>query len=61
MPEVRKTVAYTLLGDLPELGGLTRKQIAALTGVPHSIETMVACEANGASARAGPERVPRST
>ena len=27
------TVAYTLLGDLPELGTLSRKQIAALTGV----------------------------
>lgn len=33
MPGIGKTVAYTLLGDLPELGSLTRKQIAALTGV----------------------------
>lgn len=33
MPGVGNTVAYTLLGDLPELGSLTRKQIAALTGV----------------------------
>jgi len=33
MPGVGKTVAYTLLGDLPELGTLNRKQIAALTGV----------------------------
>lgn len=33
MPGIGKTVAYTLLGDLPELGTLTRRQIAALTGV----------------------------
>ena len=33
MPGVGKTVAYTLLGDLPELGTLDRRQIAALTGV----------------------------
>ncbi len=33
MPGIGKTVAYTLLGDLPELGKLTRRQIAALTGV----------------------------
>lgn len=33
MPGIGKTVAYTLLGDLPELGDLDRRQIAALTGV----------------------------
>ena len=33
MPGIGNTVAYTLLGDLPELGSLNRKQIAALTGV----------------------------
>lgn len=33
MPGIGKTVAYTLLGDLPELGSLSRRQIAALTGV----------------------------
>ena len=33
MPGVGNTVAYTLLGDLPEIGTLNRKQIAALTGV----------------------------
>lgn len=33
MPGVGKTVAFTLLGDLPELGTLNRKQIAALTGI----------------------------
>lgn len=33
MPGIGKTVAYTLLGDLPELGDLNRRQIAALTGV----------------------------
>lgn len=33
MPGIGKTVAYTLLGDLPELGTLNRRQIAALTGV----------------------------
>jgi transposase len=33
MPGIGKTVAYTLLGDMPELGNLNRRQIAALTGV----------------------------
>lgn len=33
MPGIGNTVAYTLLGDLPELGRLSRRQIAALTGV----------------------------
>lgn len=33
MPGIGNTVAYTLLGDLPELGTLSRRQIAALTGV----------------------------
>lgn len=33
MPGIGKLVASTLLGDLPELGSLNRRQIAALTGV----------------------------
>ena len=33
MPGIGNTVAYTLLGDMPELGTLRRKQIAALAGV----------------------------
>lgn len=33
MPGIGKTVAATLLGDMPELGKLTRREIAALTGV----------------------------
>lgn len=33
MPGIGKTVAYTLLGDMTELGSLNRRQIAALTGV----------------------------
>ena len=33
MPGIGNTVAYTLLGDLPELGALNRRQIAALSGV----------------------------
>jgi len=33
MPGVGITVSHTLLGDLPELGSLGHKQIAALTGV----------------------------
>lgn len=33
MPGVGEVVVNTLLGDLPELGQLTNKQIAALTGV----------------------------
>jgi transposase len=33
VPGVGDTLAYTLLGDMPELGELNQKQIAALTGV----------------------------
>lgn len=33
MPGIGPAVVNTLLGDLPELGNLTNKQIAALTGV----------------------------
>jgi len=33
MPGIGPTVVNTLLGDLPELGNLTNKQVAALTGV----------------------------
>ncbi len=33
MPGVGATVASTLIGDLPALGALSRRQIAALTGV----------------------------
>jgi len=33
MPGIGPVVVNTLLGDLPELGELTNKQIAALTGV----------------------------
>ncbi len=33
MPGIGPVVVNTLLGDLPELGALTNKQIAALTGV----------------------------
>lgn len=33
VPGVGPTLAYTLLGDMPELGELNQKQIAALTGV----------------------------
>ena len=33
MPGIGLSVASTLIGDLPELGSLSRRQIAALTGV----------------------------
>lgn len=33
MPGIGPAVASTLIGDLPELGSLSRRQIAALTGV----------------------------
>jgi transposase len=33
MPGIRATVSQTLLAELPELGQLTRRQIAALTGL----------------------------
>lgn len=32
-PGVGNTLAYTLLGDMPELGSLNQRQIASLTGV----------------------------
>jgi transposase len=33
MPGIGNSVAATLLGDLPELGSLNRREIASLTGV----------------------------
>ena len=33
MPGIGNTVAATLIGDLPELGSLDRREIASLTGV----------------------------
>jgi len=33
VPGIGKVAAYTLLGDLPELGQLTNKQVSALVGV----------------------------
>jgi transposase len=33
VPGIGPSVASTLIGDLPELGSLSRRQIAALTGV----------------------------
>ena len=33
MPGIGDSIASTLIGDLPELGSLNRRQIAALTGV----------------------------
>lgn len=33
MPGIGKTVVNTIMGDLPELGSLNQKQVAALTGV----------------------------
>src|SRR5690606_12504936 len=33
MPGIGRSVASTLIGDMPELGSLSRRQIAALTGV----------------------------
>jgi transposase len=39
-PGVGRIVSFTLLGDLPELGRLNRKQIAALAGVaPHAADS----------------------
>jgi transposase len=39
-PGIGRIVSFTLLGDLPELGRLNRKQIAALAGVaPHAADS----------------------
>lgn len=41
VPGVGAVASATLLAELPELGKLNRKQIAALVGVRHSIATVV--------------------
>jgi len=38
VPGVGDTLVYTLLADLPELGDLNKNQVAALVGLPQSIE-----------------------
>jgi transposase len=37
VPGIGPWVTFTLLADLPELGSLSRQQIAALVGVAHQV------------------------
>jgi transposase len=46
VPGIGPVVSITLLADLPELGALSRHQIAALVGVDPSIETVAVFVAN---------------
>jgi transposase len=54
VPGIGWVVSITLLANLPELGTLSRHQIAALVGVAPSIETVAASWANGVSGAEGP-------
>lgn len=53
-PGIGPQVINTLLADLPELGSLSNKQIAALVGSHPSTETAAAFAAGDASAADGP-------
>jgi transposase len=54
VPGIGPVVSITLWAELPELGTLSRHQIAALVGWPRSIETVAVSEANVSSGAAGP-------
>ena len=56
VPGVGKTTARTLIAELPELGSLDRRKIAALVGVAPFNRTAVPC---AASARLRPRQGPR--
>ena len=58
VPGVGNQVSMTLLADLPELGSIGRKQIAALVGVPHSVEIADATEGGVLPGADGPECAP---
>lgn len=54
MPGIGKSLASTLIGDLPELGSLTRREIAALTGVAPLTAIAAGYAASAGSAAVGP-------
>ena len=59
MPGIGNSIAATLIGDLPELGSLNRREIASLTASLPLIAT--AASFGGVSAAAALTVVPRST
>ena len=61
VPGIGDVTARTLIADLPELGTLDRKKIAALVGVAPSTATAARSGASAPSGAAGPTSVPRST
>ena len=61
VPGVGNVVARTLIAELPELGTLDRRKIAALVGVAHSAATAARCTDDGQSAADEPQFGRRST
>ena len=61
VPGVGELLSLTLLANLPELGTLNRRQIAALVGVAPTTGTVAPCGANAPSGADAPECGPSST
>ena len=60
VPGVGPVLTSTLLANLPELGTLTHKQIAALVGVDPSTATAAHCEGDGRSGAGAHRSAPSS-
>ena len=61
VPGVGPTLTFTLVAELPELGTLTRRQIAALVGVAPSPVTAASCGARAPAGEGGRTSAPPST
>jgi transposase len=61
VPGVGKATLRTLIAELPELGHLNRRKIAALVGVPRSTATAARCAADAPSPEVVRPCAPRST
>ena len=61
VPGVGEQISLTLLANLPELGTLNRRQIAALVGVAPTTATAAPCGANAPSGADAPGCGPSST
>jgi len=60
VPGIGPVLATTLIAELPELGRLNRKQIAALVGVAPRIARAGSCASGASSGVAAPACAPRS-
>jgi transposase len=60
VPGVGPVLVTTLFANLPELGTLTRKEVAALAGVAHSHATAAHSKADAPSGVGAPTSEPRS-